>query len=199
MGPLLWTMCEGFPQPIQDQFRSPYGWSIVSGMWYTTITLCDLCRRVQWFFPTGGFPQPVVFPGRPEPWRGRHLGTAEAVPRERLEPRPGRRPLVPMGRAATYHWSVASALREGTLGSKAPRPLRSHVGCGPMLAAVPCRHALGGRALGKIPMAKLWHMIYCIPQCLCTGPCLAGMAPPRNRRVQTFDEAPISISRVAAS
>ncbi len=134
MGPLLWTMCEGFPQPIQDQFRSQCGWSIVSGMWYTTITLCDLCRRVQWFFPTGGFSRPVVFPGRPEPWRGRHLGTAEAVPRERLEPRPGRRPLVPIGRAATHHWSVDSALREGTLGSKAPRPLRSHAGCGPMPA-----------------------------------------------------------------
>ncbi len=83
------------------------------------------------------FPDRRFFPDRPEPWRGRRLGTAEAVPHERLEPRPGRRSLVPVGRVATNHWSVASALREGTLGRKAPRPLRSHAGCGPMSARAP--------------------------------------------------------------
>ncbi len=130
-------------------FHHSYSWSIVSGMWYATMTLCDPRRDVQCLCPAGGFPR------RPEPWRGRRLGTAETVPRERIEPRPGRRPLVSIGRAATNHWSVASALREGTLASKAPRPLRSHVGCGPMPARARGLHA------GEDSCCQT--VVYCIP------------------------------------
>ena len=195
MGPLLWTICGRFLQPIHGSISITVWlvyclWNVVyhSDTMRPLLPSTVVCPNRRFsptdvfsrrtFFPAGGFP------GRPGPWRGRHLGTAEAVPRERLGSRPGRHPLVPIGRAAashwpigraaTYHWSVASVLREGTLGVQ-------------------------GRALGKIPIAKLWSMVYCIPQRLCTEPYLAGMAAPRNRRVQRFAEAPISIWCVAAS
>ncbi len=110
-------------------FHHSYSWSITSGMWYTTMTLCDPRRDVQCFCPAGGFP------GRPEPWRGRRLGTAEAVPRERIEPRPGRRPLVSIGRAATNRWSCGDQPLVGRLGPACGHPREQ----GPAPFAVPCR------------------------------------------------------------
>ena len=150
-----------------------------------------------------GFSQPAVFPDRRSSptsgfpgWRfcpaGRNLGAVGAS--EQRKPcrangsnrGPGDSPSCPLvARRPTIGRLVAQLpIIDGL-----PRPrVRAPSGC---------KAARWRRLL--LPNRGIWYIVYHSGRTPNTEPCLAGMATPRKLHVQTFDKAPISILRVAAS